>query len=182
MNDKDSPRIVGNDDWTWMGRWSSQRGGFPTFGVFLIVFGLLLVAGQYFTIAEYGIAAFFLAIGAVLIVSGIRDKSDLALFLGVFIAALALSDFLTAANVIHRTDNGWGTLFVGIGWILAALWRSQWGRRPGAGFFFGIVFALWGGLQVAQSQVDFPADKLVGPVLIIVLGVWIVSRRMRPGY
>lgn len=182
MSDKDSPKIVGNDDWTWMGRWSSQRGGFPTFGVFLIVFGLLLVAGQFFTIAEYGVAAFFLAIGLVLIAAGLRDHTDFGLFFGVFIAGLALSDLLTAAKVIHSDDPGWGTLFVGVGWIVAALWRSTWGRRHGAALFFGIVFALWGAFQVAGSQVNFPADKLVGPLLIVLLGVWIVSRRMRPGY
>ena len=165
-----------------MGRWSSKRGGFPTLGVFLIVFGLLLVAGQFLTIAEAGIAAFFLAIGVVLILSGVRERSDFALFLGVFIAGLALSDFLTAANVIHKNDSGWGALFVGIGWVLAALWRFQWGRRLGAAFFFGVVFALWGAFQVAQTQLDFPTDKLVGPVLIVLLGVWIVARRLRPGY
>ena len=164
--------------WSWQGSWSTSRRGFPTLGVFLIIFGLLLVAGEFFTWAEYGTAAFFLAIGALLISVALRDKSDLALYLGVFMAALALSDFLTAGNVV-QDGRGWGWLFVGLGWMGASLWRSQWGRRPGRAFVVGALVAAWGALQVAQTELRFPTDRLIGPVLLILLGVWIVARRTR---
>ena len=179
MSNRHFPKIVGSDDWSWEGRWG-RRGGFPMFGVFLIVFGLLLVGGEFFSWARVGTAAFFLAIGVVLIAVAVRDKSDLALFVGVFMAGLALSDFLSATNVVH--GDGWGTLLVGIGWMLAALWRSSWGRRPGAAFVFGAILAVWGGFQVAQADLNFPADRLVGPVLIVLLGLWIVSRRARTSF
>src|SRR5512141_3419105 len=110
MSDRNSPRIVGSDDWTWTGRWGQRRGGFPTLGLFLIVLGAVLVAGEFFTWAAIGLAAFFFAIGVVLIVSGLRDRSDGLLFVGVFMAALALSNVLSAAIVMH--GDGWGAGFV----------------------------------------------------------------------
>ena len=162
--------------WSWQGSWSSSNRGFPTLGVFLIVFGLLLVAGQFFAVAEYGTAAFFLAVGALLITVALRDRSDLALYLGVWMAALALSTFLSAGGVAR--SSGWGWLFVGVGWMGASLWRSSWGRRLGAMFALGALVAFLGAFEVARTEFSV-SDRLIGPILLILLGVWIVSRRSR---
>jgi hypothetical protein len=177
MSKQDSPRIIRSDGWSYEGRWSSRRSGAPMFGIFLIVFGLLLVAGQFFTLAQAGAAAFFMAVGVVLIVIGFRDKSSFALYVGVFIAALALSDLLSAGSLIH--GDGWGTLFVGIGFALAALLRSSPGHRIGGMLGLGLLLVLWGAIQVAQTSLSFPTTQLVGPVLLVLLGVWIVTRRYR---
>jgi hypothetical protein len=178
MSKRDSSRVViASDGWSFEGSWGSRRRGFPLLGVFLIVFGLLLVAGNFVSWAEYGTAAFFLAIGVVLIASGLRDKSDLALYAGVFMTALAAASFLSAAGLIH--GEGWGTLFVGVGFMGASLWRPARGIRIGWAFGLGVILALWGGLQVAENNLSFPTGRLVGPVLIILLGLWIVSRRSR---
>jgi len=175
MSKPDSPKIIGSDGWSFEGSWSAPRGRVPLLGVFLIVFGLLLVAGEFVPWAAYGTAAFFLAIGVVLMAVGLRDKSDLALYLGVFMAGIAASDFLSAASVIH--GDGWGTLFVGLGFMAASLLRSSVAHRIGWAFVLGAILAVWGGIQAARTELNFPTDKLIGPVLIILLGVWIVSRR-----
>jgi hypothetical protein len=178
MSKRDSSKVViASNGWSFEGSWGSRRGGVPVLGLFLIVFGLLLVAGEFVTVAQYGTAAFFLAIGAVLIVSGIRDRSDLALYAGVFMAALAAASFLSAAELIH--GDGWGTLFVGLGFMGVSLWRPGRGIRIGWAFVLGAILALWGGLQVAQNSFSFPTGRLIGPVLIILLGLLIVSRRVR---
>jgi hypothetical protein len=178
MSKRDSSKVViASNGWSFEGSWGSRRGGVPLLGLFLIVFGLLLVAGEFVSLAEYGTAAFLLAIGVVLIVSGIRDKSDLSLYGGVFMAALAVASFLSAAGLIH--GDGWGTLFVGIGFMGVSIWRPARGIRIGWAFILGAVLALWGGLQVAESSFSFPTGRLIGPVLIILLGLWIVSRRAR---
>ena len=39
-----------------------------------------------------------------------------------------------------------------------------------------------GEFQIAQADLNFPADRLVGPVLIVLLGLWIVSRRARTSF
>jgi hypothetical protein len=180
MSKQDSPKIVRSDGWSYEGSWSTRRSGVPTLGIFLIVFGLLLAAGQFWTWAQYGTAAFFMALGVVLVAVGIRDRSDLALYAGVFMAALALSDLLTAAKLI--TGDGWGTLFIGIGFMGAALFRSSAGHRIGWALGLGLILALWGAIQVAETTLSFPSGRLIGPALIILLGVYIVSRRIRTHY
>jgi hypothetical protein len=178
MSKRDSSRVViASNGWSFEGSWGSRRGGVPLLGLFLIVFGLLLVAGEFVSWAEYGKAAFFLAIGLVLVVSGIRDRSDLALYAGVFMAALAAASFFSAAQLIH--GDGWGTLFVGIGFMGVSVWRPARGIRIGWAFVLGAILALWGGLQVAENNLSFPTGRLIGPVLIVLLGLWIVSRRAR---
>jgi hypothetical protein len=176
---KDQPKAVRIDSWTFDGSIPSRRSGAPLLGIFLIVFGLLLAAGQLFTWAQQGTAAFFIAIGVALVVMGLRDRSDLALYAGVFIAAIALSDLLSGAGVIH--GEGWGTLLVGAGLLVAALLRSSPGHRIGWTIGLGLLLLLWGASQVVATNADLPADRLIGPLLIVLLGVYIVGRRIGVG-
>jgi hypothetical protein len=103
-----------------------------------------------------------------------RDRSDLVLYAGVFISALALSDLLSSMGVIH--GSGWGTLFLGLGVMAIALVRSSAGRRWGWALGIGGLLALWGGSDVAASNLNFPTDRLIGPLLIVLLGLYIVTR------
>jgi hypothetical protein len=42
---------------------------------------------------------------------------------------------------------------------------------------------LWGGSEVAAANSNIAADRLVGPLLIVLLGLYIVTRnRRRQGY
>jgi hypothetical protein len=146
----------------------------PTVGLFLIVLGLLLGAGQLFSQAQIAGSAFFLALGLVLLVVGVRDRSDLALYAGVFVIALATSDLLHSLDVIR--GSGWGPLFLGIGVIGIALVRAATGRRLGLAIAVGLLLTLWGGSDVAATYANFPTDRLVGPLLIVLLGAYIVTR------
>jgi hypothetical protein len=111
----------------------------------------------------------------VLLLVGIRDRSDLALYAGVFVTALALSDLLSSLSLIR--GSGWGTLFLGIGVMAIALIRSSSGRRWSWTLGFGALLAPWGGGDVAASNIaGLPADRLIGPLLIVLLGLYIVTR------
>jgi hypothetical protein len=171
MNDKN--KAVRIDSWGFEGNLAGHRGGMPLMGLFLIVLGLFLAAGQVFQDAAIGVSAFFVAVGVVMIAIGVRDRSDLALYAGVFVTALATSDLLSGAGVIH--GQGWGTLFLGVAVTFIALIRSS-GRRFGWALAIGLLLMLWGGTDVAASYVNFPTDKLVGPALIVLLGIYIVTR------
>ena len=174
MSKQDPPKAVRIDSWSFDGSWPGNRPGIPMIGIFLIILGVLLGAGQLFSQAQFGASAFFLAVGLVLLILGVRDRSDLALYVGVFITALALYDVLHSLNVI--SGPGWGTLFLGLGVMAIALIRSTAGRRWGWALGIGALLALWGGSDVAASYANFPTDRLVGPLLIVVLGVYIVTR------
>jgi hypothetical protein len=174
MSRQDPPKAVRIDSWSFDGSWPASRPGIPMLGIFLILLGLFLGAGQLFSQAQLGASAFFLAVGLVLVIVGVRDHSDLALYVGVFILALSLSDVLHSLNVIRGA--GWGTLFLGLGVMAIALIRSTAGRRWGWALGIGVLLALWGGSDVAASYADFPTDRLFGPLLVILLGVYIVTR------
>jgi len=147
-------------------------------GVLLVVLGVLLGAGQLFREAQVGASGFFLVVGIVLVAVGARDRSDLALYVGLFLSALALSDLLSSAGLVH--GSGWGTLFLGLGVMGVALVRSSAGKRLSWPLGIGAALALWGGSEVVASNVkDFPADRLIGPLLIVLLGLYIVTRTRR---
>ncbi len=178
MSTKDqSNKAVRIDSWGLDGSWSATRrhGGVPLFGVFLVVLGLFLAAGQLFREAQIGASAFFMAVGVVLIFTGIRDRSDLALYAGVLITALALSDLLSGVGLIH--GSGWGTVFLGVGVMGTALIRSLSGRSWVWALVVGALVALWGGSEVATRYLGFDLDRLVGPLLLVLLGLYIVRRR-----
>ena len=174
MSKQDPPKAVRVDSWSFDGSWPASRPGIPMIGIFLIILGLFLGAGQLFSQAQLGASAFFLAVGLVLVIVGVRDRSDLALYVGVFIMALALSDVLHGLSLIHGA--GWGTLFLGLGVVAIALIRSTAGRRWGWAMGIGLLLTLWGGSDVAASYANFPTDRLVGPLLIVLLGVYILTR------
>jgi hypothetical protein len=174
MNEQDPPKAVRVEGWSLDGSLPARRPRLPLIGLFLIVLGLILAASQLFTEAQLGASAFFLAVGLILVIVGLRDRSDLALYVGVFVTALALSDFLSSLNLIH--GSGWGTLFLGLGVMAIALIRSTSGRRWGWALGIGCLLALWGASDVAASNLNFPTDRLVGPLLIVLLGLYIVTR------
>jgi hypothetical protein len=174
MNEQDQPRAVRVDGWSLDGSLPARRPRLPLVGLVLIVLGLVLAAGQLFTEAQLGASAFFLAVGFILVIVGLRDRSDLALYAGVVVTALALSDFLSSLDLIH--GSGWGTLFLGLGVMAIALIRSTSGRRWGWALVIGCLLALWGASDVAASTLNFPTDRLIGPLLIVLLGLYIVTR------
>jgi hypothetical protein len=171
-----SNKAVRIDAWGFEGSFAGTKGGgVPMLGVFLIILGLFLAAGQLFKEVQLGASAFFLAIGVVLVLTGLRDRSDLALYVGVFITALALSDLLAGLHVIH--GSGWGTFFLGLGVMGTAFIRASSGRGWAWTLGIGALIALWGGSEVATSYVSVATDKLIGPLLIVLLGVYIIRRR-----
>ena len=178
MSNKDqSNKAVRIDSWGFEGSLGGTRrsGRVPLLGIFLIVLGLFLAAGEFFPGAQIGASAFFLVVGVLLVLTGLRDRSDLALYVGVFIAALALSDLLSGIGLIH--GHGWGTFFLGVGVVGLALIRSRTGRSWVWAVIVGALLALWGGSEVATSYLSLDLDRLVVPVLIVLLGLYIIRQR-----
>jgi hypothetical protein len=62
-------------------------------------------------------------------------------------------------------------------WI--ALIRIRSGKGWVGATILGVLLCLWGGSGVATSYLNIDADRLVGPVLLVLLGVWILSRSRR---
>jgi hypothetical protein len=178
MSEKDQqPKAVRVDSWGFETGVPGRSRTVSLFGVFLILFGTLLAAGQLFKIAQLGASALFLALGVVLLLVWLRDRSDVALYVGILVTALALSDLLTGIDVIH--GPGWGALFLGIGVLAIAPIRARAGKGWFGPLVLGGLLCLWGGGEVATSYLSIDADRLVGPALLVLLGIWIVSRSRR---
>jgi hypothetical protein len=173
-NQPNQPNVVRIDSYGFESEVPGKGSRFPLFGIFLIVLGLLLAAGQVFPQAQVGASAFFLAVGAIVFLMGVRDHSDLALYCGAFVAALALSDLLAGAGVLH--GPGWGTLFIGLAVAGIGLFRARRRHKVGPAVVIGALLAVWGGTQVAFSSLNFSLDKLIGPLLIVALGLFLITR------
>jgi hypothetical protein len=174
MSNQDPPKVIRVNGWDFDSGLPARRSRVAVAGIFLICLGVLLGAGQLFPDARIGASAFFVAVGVALVVIGIRDRSNLSLYAGIFVVAIALSNMLSSMG---RIDGpGWGTLFLGIGVTVIALIRSKAGRRLGWALGIGLLLVLWGGGEVVASLLQFPADRLIGPLLIVLLGLYVVSR------
>jgi hypothetical protein len=170
-----SNKAIRIDAWGFeRGPAGSRQGGVPLFGVLLIVLGLALVLGQIDWAYQVGTNAIFLALGLVLILVGLRDNRDLPLFAGVLLAGLSFAGILSEMSIIH--GSGWGTLFTGIGAMGVSIVRSSKGHRLGLAFVLGAFLAVVGAFNILRSNVS---ETMVGPMLLIGLGLYIVYRRTR---
>lgn len=156
--------------WQW-GPDDTRRPGLPWIGVFLVVFGALLIIQN--ALPDYrnlGNTAVLAAGLAFLLVWLIR-RGTAALYLGAFLTAAAVPGTLRGLGV--EVGAGWGTLCFGIALLFIALVRATrsggWGWQAIAGA--GLVL-------LASSEMAIPeVSNLIVPALLVVLGLILVARR-----
>jgi hypothetical protein len=159
--------------WRW-GPDEERRPGLPWIGIFLVVFGGLLLIQQTVPESQGSSSLIVLAAGiASLIVWGIR-RGTIALYAGAFLTALALPG---AYEGLTRTDigPGWGTVAFGLAFLFVALIRASRGGGWGWQAFWGGILVLVGGSQVAKPDI---AD-LVWPLLIVIVGLVVLTGGLR---
>ncbi len=136
----------------------------PWFGIFLVVFGGLLLLRQAFPALDTAGSLLFLAAGLAFLVSWLVNRGVASLYLGSIITALAAPDLLAAANVVE--GPGVGTLCLGIAFLFIAAVRAAsrggWGWQVG----LGVILTVIGASSIAVSELN----DLVWPILLVVLG------------
>lgn len=170
------------DEWSW-DRIDADRPRLPLIGVILILFGGLLLLGQFVPGARLIGSGLIVAVGLALIAAWAAKRiGTVGLYAGVVLTALSLPNLLRDLSVIAE-GSGWGTLFLGIGFIGIALVRAS--SRGGTGWqmIVGIVLTLLGGFQVFARQLPGSpsADGLLWPLVILLLGIWFITRSRRSG-
>jgi hypothetical protein len=150
------------------------RSRLPWFGIFLVVFGALLLLRQVFPALETAGSLLFLAVGVAFLVSWLVNRGLGSLYLGAIITALAAPDLLEAGNVI--SGPGVGTLCLGIAFLFIALVRGMSGAGWGWQLVLGVILFAIGASSVALPNV---AD-IVWPITLLVLGVVVLVRAMTP--
>ncbi len=155
--------------WQW-GPDEARRPGLPWIGVFLVVFGGLLIAQQ--ALPQYrnlGDVAVLAAGLASLLVWLIR-RGTIALYFGAFLTAAALPGTLTGLG--YALGPGWGTLFFGVALLFIALVREA--GRGGWGWqaLLGAALVLLASTEITVPQVS----SMVLPALLVALGVILLLR------
>src|SRR4051812_24302143 len=162
--------------WGW-GRVVDDRPRLPWFGVFLVLLGALLLAEQITPGARAIGSGVVVPVGIALLTAWSANRHVWQLYAGAILTAISLPSLLQDLNLI-REGEGWGTLFLGIAFLLIALIRA--GTRGGLGWqlVLGGVLVVLGGGQVAEREIpNFPSlERLLWPALILVIGIILVAR------
>ena len=166
--------------WGW-NRVVDDRPRLPWFGVFLVLFGGLLLIEQIVPGSRGLGSGLVVAVGVALLIVWAVNRHVWQLYAGAILTAISLPSLLQDLNVIHE-GPGWGTLFLGIAFLAIALIRV--GASGGVGWqmILGTVLAVVGGAQVAEQEIaNFPSlERLVWPALILFVGVVLVLRSLGP--
>jgi hypothetical protein len=171
----DRPR-QGEVQWYGWG-WGAEdrRPGLPWIGIFLVVFGGLLLLDRalpQFRVAGY---ALVVAIGIVFLVRWAIERRMAFLYAGAIVTALALPGALQGLGV--PANEGLGTLCLGIAFLFIALvrWRSSGG--VGWQAWLGAILTVLGATRIAMPQIG----DLFLPALLIALGAVLVLRGLDRG-
>jgi hypothetical protein len=174
MNDRGVPSDPGLRAWAW--RWGpdeDRRPGLPWIGIFLVVFGLLLLVERALPDQRLGDVA-VLAAGIASLAAWLIRRSTVALYAGAFLTALALPGTIQALG--QPLGPGWGTLFFGLAFLFIAAVRAS--GRGGVGWqaLYGAILVLIGGSEVIKPDVA----SLAWPVILVGIGLVLLVRG-RPG-
>ena len=158
-----SPRIY---TWEW-GPDQARRPGLPWIGMFLLVFGGLLLLQQVYPDAQSIGSVLVLAIGIAFLIRWAITRGTGSLYAGAIITALAVPGALTNAGLARE---GLGTLSLGLAFLFIALVRATSGGGIGWQAWFGGLLAIIGGANLVQPQIG----GWLLPVALVVLGLLLV--------
>jgi hypothetical protein len=154
--------------WEW-GPDDSRRPGLPWIGIFLLVFGGLLLIQQVFPQFKALGSVVVLAIGLAFLIKWAIDRGTGSLYAGAIITALAVPGLLNAAGV---EANGLSTISLGIAFLFIAVVRAASGGGFGWQLWFGGLLALLGGVNIANASIG----GLILPIALVTLGAFLLVR------
>jgi hypothetical protein len=156
--------------WGWGWGEEERRPGLPWIGIFLVVFGGLLLLERVVPQFRFAGSAFVLAVGLVFLIRWAIERRSAFLYAGAIITALALPGTLQGLGV--PANEGLGTLCLGLAFLFIALVRWQGGGGVGWQAWFGGILAVLGATRIAVPQIG----DLFLPALLIALGALLLYR------
>ena len=161
--------------WEWGGE-ATRRPGLPWIGIFLLVFGGLLLVRQVFPQIQDLTSVIVLAIGLAFLLQWAVRRGSGSLYLGSIITALAIPGVLNAAGIGLDTA-GLSTFSLGVAFLFIALVRATTGGGWGWQAWLGGLLAIIGGANIA----NLTAASYLFPLLLIGAGVLLVLRGISRG-
>lgn len=177
-SDRPSERETGHL-WYRGYEWWGDRRGFPWLGLLLVALGAGLVVGQ----ADVGVRA----VHALALFAGLVFWAAFAFgwagWSGLFAAILSgwgLARVLEDLGYI--AGSGWTALLVGAAFLAVYLvGLSRQAGRHGWALWIGVALVVLGAAQIALREIPGmpPLDAYVVPVILIIVGAWLVFRAVR---
>jgi hypothetical protein len=169
----DEPSEVSYYEWRW-GPDEERRPGLPWIGIFLVVFGGLLLIQQ--ALPDYrGLGnILILAAGIASLIAWAIRRGTVALYAGAFLTALAAPGTYEAATG-RDLGPGWGTLCFGLAFLFIAVVRAV--RGGGWGWQL-----LWGGVLTGLGAVEIFQPNVAGialPLIVVAIGVLLLAGSRR---
>jgi hypothetical protein len=156
--------------WQW-GREEDRRPRLPWIGIFLIVYGALLLVGrlapQY--VAQANLLV--LAAGLAFLILWLLRRGTFQLYAGAFLTASAVPGLIESLG--YNAGTGLGTLSYGVAFLFVAMVRASRGGGIGWQAVIGIILVALGGSELALPD----AASLVLPILLVAFGVLLLTRR-----
>jgi hypothetical protein len=160
--------------WEW-GPDGTRRPGLPWIGIFLLVFGGLLLVQQAYPELKSAGSLVGLAIGLAFLVKWAIDRGTGSLYAGAIITALAAPDLVQAAG-FHA--DGLSTFSFGVAFLFIAAVRAASSGGWGWQLWFGGLLALVGGIEISSPA----AGGFVVPVMLVALGAALLLRDVGRGW
>src|SRR5690348_12709465 len=159
-------RIYG---WSW-GPDEQRRPGLPWIGVFLIVFGALLLIERalpdYQRLGDVAV----LAAGLASLVYWVLRRGTIPLYAGAFLTALALPGTIQALG--QPPGPGWGMFFFGLAFLFVALVRSLRGGGVGWQALYGAILVVIAGSEIVKPDLA----GIAWPVVLVGIGIVLLVR------
>ena len=171
MTDRDARaegpvRVYG---WSW-GPDEGRRPGLPWIGVFLIVFGALLLVERalpdYRRLGDVAV----LAAGLASLVVWLLRRGTIALYAGAFLTALALPGTIEALG--QPLGPGWGMLFFGLAFLFVAAVRAWRGGGVGWQALYGSILVIIAGSEIVQPDLA----GIAWPLILVAIGLLLLVR------
>jgi hypothetical protein len=156
--------------WEW-GREEDRRPRLPWIGIFLIVYGALLLVGrlapQY--VAQANLLV--LAAGLAFLILWLLRRGTFSLYAGAFLTASAVPGLIKSLG--YDAGTGLGTLCYGVAFLFVAMVRASRGGGIGWQAVIGVILVALGGSELALPD----AASLVLPILLVAFGLLLLTRR-----
>ncbi len=157
------PRVY---QWEW-GPGDARRPGLPWIGIFLLVFGALLLVQQAYPQFKAAGSVVVLAIGLAFLIRWAIERGTGSLYVGSIITALAVPGLLNAAGI---EADGLSTFCFGVAFVFIAAVRLASGGGVGWQLWFGGFLALVGAVSISGASFG----GYIVPIILVALGLVLI--------
>ncbi len=156
--------------WQW-GREEDRRPRLPWVGIFLIVYGALLLVDKLTPNYLAQANLLVLAAGLAFLILWLLRRGTFSLYAGAFLTASAVPGLIKGVG--YDVGTGLGTLSYGVAFLFIALVRASRGGGIGWQAVLGVVLVALGGSELALPD----AASLVPSILLVAFGLILLTRR-----